>query len=186
MADPEAILDFWLAEAGPDRWYSPTPELDAAIRRRFLRTWRMARSAAFDHWVLQPRPALALLILLDQFPRNMFRDRAEAFASDGRALQLAKRALVFGHDLRIEPPARQFFYLPLMHSEHPADQDRCVRLFALRMPGENLVHARAHRELIRRFGRFPGRNAALGRANTPAEAAFLAAGGYAALVRALA
>ncbi|TYO85024.1 DUF924 family protein [Oceanicella actignis] len=181
-ATPQEILEFWLNDVGEKRWYEASDDLDEAVRRRFSGAWRAARLGAFDHWLVDPSSALALIILLDQFPRNMFRDRPQAFAADERALRLAKLAIARGHDLRVPEPARQFFYLPLMHSEAIADQDRCVRLVAARMPqsrARNLPHARAHREVIRRFGRFPFRNAALGRASTPEEEAYLAAGGYA-------
>jgi uncharacterized protein (DUF924 family) len=118
----------------------------------------------------------------------MFRDTARAFATDARALQVAKAAIARGWPARVPPPERQFFYLPLMHSELLADQERCVRLFVLDGGdgGDNLPHARAHRAVIRRFGRFPYRNAVLGRASTPAERDWLAAGGYARELAALA
>ncbi|RMF38231.1 MAG: DUF924 domain-containing protein [Alphaproteobacteria bacterium] len=189
MQLPESILDFWLNRVGPEGWYKSSPELDAEIRNTYMQTWREAAAGKLDGWLTQPRNALALIILLDQFPRNMFRDRAEAFSSDAHARYCAKRAIGMGHDLRIDPPERQFFYMPLMHSECHTDQDRCVRLFQMRMPGssqDNLLHARAHREIIRRFGRFPTRNAALGRENSPAERAYLEQGGYRGIVEELA
>ena len=121
-------------------------------------------------------------ILTDQFPRNMFRRDPRAFATDALALRLADAAIAAGHDMATPEPARQFFYLPFEHSESLADQDRAIALFAERMPGENLRHARLHRDAIAAFGRFPWRNAALGRTSTPAEQALLDAGGYGALV----
>ena len=139
-------------------------------------------------WLTYPSGTLAYIILTDQFPRNMHRNSGEAFATDGIARAAAKMAIDRNWDLRIDEPARQFFYLPLMHSECLADQERCVRLMMTRMPetgASNLVHARAHREVIRRFGRFPYRNEALARQTHGAEAAFLAAGGYGAMVREL-
>jgi uncharacterized protein (DUF924 family) len=182
-ATADRILDFWLGEVGPPGWYEPSDALDATIRDRFGAIWEAARAGRHDHWVIGARCALALVILLDQFPRNMFRGDRRAFATDGRARRAAKRAVALGHDLRNEPPGRQFIYMPLMHSEVQADQDRCVRLFALNFgPGESLKHARAHREIIRRFGRFPFRNAALNRPSTPTEQAWLDAGGYASAV----
>ena len=150
---------------------------------RFLDTWKAAKRGSLDTWSLRPRDALALLIVLDQFPRNMFRNCGQAFSTDPKALCVAKKALSVGHDLKAAEPERQFFYLPLMHSESLVDQDRCVRLFLTRMPqtGEqNLPYAREHRDLIRQFGRFPYRNDALGRASTSAERAFLSEHGYAA------
>jgi uncharacterized protein (DUF924 family) len=181
MVDRDEILDFWLTEVGPSRWYAADPALDAAIAERFGAAVEAARDGAFDAWMLKPRGALALMILLDQFPRNMHRGAREAFRADAQAVALAKRALNLGHDRKTPEPERQFFYLPLMHSECLTDQDRCVRLIMTRMPqtgGENLPHAVAHREVIRRFGRFPFRNEALGRHSTEEERAWLAGGGY--------
>jgi uncharacterized protein (DUF924 family) len=178
--EAERILAFWIDDVGPDGWYLADAALDARCRDGFLETWERARTGAWDGWKNAPRSALALLILLDQFPRNMFRGDARAFATDARARSIAKYALGRGHDLRVEGPQRQFFYLPLMHSESVPDQDRSVRLFLMRYDApEQLRHARAHRAVIRRFGRFPYRNAPLGRATTAEEAAWLAQGGYA-------
>lgn len=181
MADAETVLDYWLNTVGPERWYKTDPGLDADIAARFTDAVEAARRGGMTDWILAPRPGLALILLLDQFPRHIWRDRPEAFASDARAMAKAKRAMTLGHDMKIAEPERQFFYLPLMHSEAQADQDRCVRLILTRMPrtgGANLPHAVAHRDVIRRFGRFPYRNAALGRASTDEEQAWLAAGGY--------
>lgn len=185
---PQDILDFWLDEVGPGGWYGGGEALDAAIRARFEGLWHKARSGGLADWAAAPAGRFAYILLTDQFPRNMFRDRAEAFATDALALAAARSAIHRGWDLRFPEPGRQFFYLPLMHSETTHDQDRCVRLILTRLPqtgADTLLHARAHREVIRRFGRFPTRNAALGRATTPAEAEWLAAGGYAATVAAL-
>ena len=177
------VLTFW-EEAGPAMWYRQDDSFDRTIRDRFGALWDAASRGRHDNWAVGPRGVLALLILLDQFPRNMFRDNALAFATDAQALRVAHLALSNGWDQRIAPPLRQFFYLPFMHSERLTDQDRSVRLFVARMGGgDNLLHARAHREVIRRFGRFPYRNAALGRTNTPAEQAFLDAGAYGAILR---
>ncbi len=138
-------------------------------------------------WLTYATGTLAYIILTDQFSRNMFRDTAKAFASDAMAKAAAKAAISKGWDRRIDGEARQFFYMPLMHSECLEDQDRCVRLFKTRMPESelNLLHARAHREIVRRYGRFPTRNAALGRASTNAEQRYLDDGGYGAIVEAL-
>ena len=188
MANPEEILAFWLDEVGPKGWYESSPELDGRIRDRFLPDWIRAREGGMSLWLTYPSGTLAYIILTDQFPRNMHRNSGEAFATDSIARAAAKMAIDRNWDLRIDEPARQFFYLPLMHSECLADQERCVRLMMTRMPetgASNLVHARAHREVIRRFGRFPYRNEALARQTHGAEAAFLAAGGYGAMVREL-
>ncbi|PKP70033.1 MAG: DUF924 domain-containing protein [Alphaproteobacteria bacterium HGW-Alphaproteobacteria-4] len=180
---PETITDFWLTGVGPKGWYAATPELDADIRARFLPAWQAVQTGAYADWAGTAAGALALLILTDQFPRNMFRDDARSFATDALAVRLASAAIAAGHDLATPPPARQFFYLPFMHAEDNALQARGIELFEARMPGDNLRHARAHAEVIARFGRFPWRNAALGRASTAAEAALMAAGGYGAVLR---
>jgi len=188
---PIDVVDFWTG-AGSDAWYDVDEGLDARIRDQFQETWELACAADFEafhlkHWFESPVAMLGLVILLDQFPRNMFRGEARAFASDSRARKVAKQAIDKGWDERIGNDLQQFFYLPLMHSEGLEDQDRAVRLFKARMEraGSNLLHARAHREIIRRYGRFPFRNEALGRSNTPAEAEFLASGGYGQIVREL-
>jgi uncharacterized protein (DUF924 family) len=179
--EAEDVLRFWLDEVGPKRWYEADPALDASIRARFEALWRAAASGRLNSWLTRPRSALALIVVLDQFPRNMFRGTAEAYRSDRRALRAANEAIRRGFDMATPEPARQFFYLPLMHDEGLSQQERCVRLIRLRLPetgAENLEHARRHREVIRRFGRFPSRNRALGRRDTEAERAYRAAGGY--------
>ena len=186
MLTPDDVLDFWFGELEPKQWYEVDPALDARIRDRFEAGWRDALAGQYDDWLNGPKSALALIVLLDQFPRNMFRDSAESFASDRKALGLAKRVIARGWDRRVPEPDRQFFYLPLMHSECLCDQDRSVRLILTRMPetgSNNLLHARAHREVIRRFGRFPYRNDALSRETTRPEADYIAAGGYGSTVR---
>jgi uncharacterized protein (DUF924 family) len=178
--DPTAreLLDYWLG-LGPEAWYRGGEALDQEIRDRWGALWEKARAGGLTQWRAAPDTCLALLILLDQFPRNMFRADARAFATDDRALEVAKTAILHGRDRRVGLPERQFFYTPLMHSEILADQDHSVRLYLLNFGrGELLRHARAHREIIRRFGRFPFRNGALGRESTPEEVAFLAEGGY--------
>ncbi|MBV0911695.1 DUF924 family protein [Anianabacter salinae] len=187
MITPDDVLGYWLDEVGEEGWYKGGAELDQQVRDRFLAAWEAAQSGAYGLWLTYPTGTLAYIVLNDQFPRNMFRDQGRAFASDAIALAAAKMAIARGWDMRIDPPARQFFYLPLMHSENLCDQDRCVRLMATRLPESenNLVHARAHREVIRRFGRFPYRNAALSRTTTAPEAAFVEQGGYRAALEAV-
>lgn len=189
MTDPLAqeIIEFWIG-AGPGAWYRRDDDFDAEIRARFGAAWQRAAAGAMDHWINAAPTALALMILLDQFPRNMFRADPRAFATDAKVLGLAKDALEMGHDLSIPEPERQFFYLPFMHSEDLADQTRAIELIETRMPqtGQgNVIHARAHAEIIRRFGRFPYRNADLGRDMTAEEQAFLDAGGYGSVLRSL-
>lgn len=180
MVNPGEIIRFWIEELGEAGWYAVDEAVDAAIRDRFGAAWETARAGGLGAWCDSPEGTLAFLILTDQFPRNMFRGDGRSFVTDALALGAAKAALERGQDMRVPAPQRQFFYLPLMHSEVMADQDRSVRLFLTRMPEakESLAHARAHREVIRRFGRFPYRNAALGRRSKPAEEDYLAAGGY--------
>ncbi|MEH6775779.1 MAG: DUF924 family protein, partial [Cereibacter changlensis] len=163
-------------------------ELDDEIRGRFGDLWQAAREGGLDHWREGTVGSLAFLILTDQFARNMFRGRAEAFATDPQARDCARRALEEGWDMQAPEPERQFFYMPFEHSEDMADQELSVELFSTRMPetgAENLLHAKAHAEIIRRYGRFPFRNAALGRENTPEEEEFLQAGAYGAMVKAM-
>jgi len=188
MSDTEDILNFWLDEVGPTGWYGGGADLDDEIRQRFLPLWEGAREGRHAMWLTYPTGALAYIILTDQFPRNMFREDGRAFATDRAALAAAKSAIQRKWDMRVDEPARQFFYLPLMHSENLCDQERCVRLILERMPetgADNLLHAKAHREVIRRFGRFPYRNDALSRSDTGPERRFLEEGGYGAAVRGL-
>jgi uncharacterized protein (DUF924 family) len=188
MTGPEDVLSFWLDEVGPSGWYKGSEELDADIRERFESLWEGACEGRHSLWLTHPSGALAYIILMDQLSRNMFRGTAKAFVSDRAALTAAKSAIDKGWDLKIDAPARVFFYMPLEHSENLYDQDRCIRLMHERLPdggGTYKLHAQAHRSVIRQFGRFPGRNEALGRASTPAELAFMTNGGYGALVRQL-
>ncbi len=184
-AGAEEILEFW-GGIGPDGWYRADDAVDETIRRRFGDLWETARQGGFADWAAKPPSCLALMILLDQFPRNMFRGDRRSFATDARAQDVSSWAIAHGTDMRIEGPEKQFFYTPLMHSEILPNQDRSVRMYLIRFgKGELLRHARAHREIIRRFGRFPYRNAALGRESTPAEVAFLEEGGYGKILKAL-
>ncbi|MGB5559286.1 MAG: DUF924 family protein [Paracoccaceae bacterium] len=188
MSNPEDVLAYWLDEIGREGWYKGGEGLDQQIRDRFEASWNAARDGAYSLWLTYPTGTLAYIILTDQFPRNMFRGTAKSFATDRAARAAAKSAISRGWDIRIDEPARQFFYLPLMHSENLCDQDRCVRLMLTRMPAagaDNLLHAKAHREVIRRFGRFPFRNEALSRETTRPEAIFMREGGYGATVEAL-
>ena len=187
MSDPVEVLDFWLAEVGAEGWYAGGDALDGEIRGRFAEVWQAALQGGLEHWVESPAGALAYIVICDQLSRNMHRGKADSFASDALARAAAVKAVANGWDLEVPEPERQFFYMPFNHSENPGDQAVGVRLTEERLPGSpgNLLHSRAHQEVIRRFGRFPGRNAALGRADTPEEAAFLAEGGYGALVKAL-
>ncbi len=188
MADPVEILDFWLGDLGPQGWYAGSAEIDADCRARFLEVWQAAADGGLDHWIEGAVGTLAFLIVTDQLSRNMHRGTALAFATDPLALAAARKAVAEGWDLNAPEPERQFFYLPFEHSEDLADQDLAVALTSERLPetgADIALHARAHREIIRRFGRFPFRNATLGRVSTPEEEAFLAAGAYGSVVAAL-
>ena len=176
IASPETVLAFW-REAGPNRWFERDDAFDADIREKFLPTCEAAAAGKLEPWEATAEGALALCIVLDQFPRNMFRGEARTYATDPLARQVANRALKRGYDQDVADNMRGFFFLPFSHSEDPVDQDRAVELY--RAAGdENLKYAEQHRDIIRRFGRFPHRNAILGRATTPEEQAYLDAGGF--------
>ena len=166
------IVDFWRA-AGPERWFKKDTAFDAEIRRRFLAVHEAAAAGRLRGWEATAEGALALLILLDQFPRNMFRGEARSFATDAQARAIAAAALLRGFDTQVAPEMRTFFFLPFEHSEALADQERAVALYKAAGDTENLKWAELHADIIRRFGRFPHRNAILGRASTAEEAAFL-------------
>ena len=181
----EIILDFWFAhEPGPDagpirlHWFFPTQEFDQLCTTRFLTSYEDAARGRFEDWRNEPRSCLALILLLDQFPRNMFRDTARAFATDAKARELTRHAVSAGFDRELSPIMQMFLYLPLEHSENLHDQLESVRLnCALAAENPDLAeirkHAEQHREVIQRFGRFPGRNHALGRQSTQEELDFL-------------
>ncbi len=187
MSDPVEVLDFWLGEVGPEGWYAGGEVLDLECQTRFGPIWQAAHAGGIEHWVDGPAGTLAYLVICDQLARNMHRGSALAFATDARARAAARVAVAEGWDMEAPEPERQFFYMPFEHSEDPADQALAVQLLSERVPSlpEMALHARAHQAVIARFGRFPGRNAALGRDDTPEEAEWLAAGGYRAEVEAL-
>jgi uncharacterized protein (DUF924 family) len=180
QAPPAGALDvvaFWRA-AGPSLWFAKDVAFDRELRDRFLPLHEAASRGELAGWAATPDGALALLILLDQFPRNAFRDTPRMYATDALARQVASAAVAAGHDAAIAPALRLFVYLPFAHSEDLADQDRSVALVA-GLGEPNLSHAERHRGIVRRFGRFPHRNPILGREMTPAEQHFLDNGGYA-------
>jgi uncharacterized protein (DUF924 family) len=176
-ADYTDVVRFWI-EAGPQRWFRKDEAFDALFRDRFMSAHEAAAAGELDIWAQHAQGALALAILLDQFPRNAFRGSARMYATDAKAREVARQAVASGLDGQVDPQLRQFFYLPFMHSEELADQHRCV---ALNEPlgGEPARYARHHREIIERFGRFPHRNALLGRTSTPEELRFIEEGGFA-------
>ncbi len=172
------VLAFWKA-AGPDKWYEKDDDFDAAIRDNFHATYEAAAEGRLNSWEGEPDSALALVIVLDQFPRNMFRDSARAWATDPLARNVADSAIDRGFDQAIDKDLRAFFYLPFMHSEDLEDQLYCVELCRALGNEDNHKYAEIHADVIRRFGRFPHRNDVLGRETTPEEKAFLESGGFA-------
>ncbi len=177
-ARAEEAVSFW-REAGPARWFARDEAFDQQIQRRFLALHEAAARCELMDWAGEAEGALALLLLLDQFPRNLFRGSAHAFATDPLALSVAKRAISVGHDRATDPLMRTFFYLPFMHSETPADQALCVSFYEALGDANSLKFAIIHRDIIAKFGRFPHRNPVLGRSTSPDEQAFLEAGGFA-------
>jgi uncharacterized protein (DUF924 family) len=181
-AVPADVIDFW-RQAGPKRWFEKSEAFDAAIRLKFEPTHHAAARGEYDHWTQSADGALALLILLDQFPRNLYRASAHQFATDGLARRIARLAIERGFEKLVEPTMRNFFYLPFEHSEALADQEDGVALCqaAERETGQvDLAKwAKIHRDIIDRFGRFPHRNHVLGRETTAEEQAFLDEGGFA-------
>lgn len=171
------VVSFW-HEAGPQAWFKKEDAFDATIRERFLPTYEAAADGKLSSWESHAEGALALLILLDQFPRNMFRGQARMFETDPVARAIAASALVRGFDAEAPREMRLFFYLPFEHSESLKDQERSVALFKANGDADLLKWAELHADVIRKFGRFPHRNAVLGRATTPEEQAFLDADGF--------
>jgi len=178
VASAADIVSFW-QKAGPDRWFEKDAAFDAEIRERFLSTHEAAAAGQLSGWEQTAEGALALLILLDQFPRNMFRGDARAFATDALARAVTAGAIIRGFDGQVPKELRNFFYLPFEHSEDLADQERGIALNKAAGDTENLKWAELHADIIRRFGRFPHRNAFLGRTTTPDEQTFLDGGGFA-------
>ena len=176
MTSPRDVIGFW-RDAGPSKWFRGGEAFDASCRERLLAPHLAAARRELDGWMDDPEGALAVLLLLDQIPRNVFRGSAHAFATDPLALHFAGRAVDAGHDQAFEPSLRAFFYLPFEHAEDLAAQDRSVQLFEAMGNAEFTRYALDHHAAIVRFGRFPHRNAALARETTPEEQAWLDAGG---------
>ncbi len=173
---PGDVVAFW-RDAGPAKWFRGGAEFDAQFRAGFLAAHEAAAAGRLDPWQAHADGALALLLLLDQFPRNAFRGTPRVYATDARARQVADAAIRAGFDGAVDAELRPFFYLPFMHSEAIADQERSVALNGT-VGGESLRWALHHRDVVRRYGRFPHRNAVLGRVSTPDEERFLAEGGF--------
>jgi uncharacterized protein (DUF924 family) len=177
LASPQTVLAFWRA-AGPDKWFEKDAGFDAEISSRFRGIYEAAAAGGLA-WDDNPQGALALLIVLDQFARNMFRGNARAFAADPLAREVAARAIARGFDQLVPTAERMFFYLPFEHSEKLADQERGVALNRATRDADAVKWAELHADIIRRFGRFPHRNAVLGRVTTAEEQTFLDSGGFA-------
>jgi len=171
------ILSFWQS-AGYEKWFNKDDAFDVSIREQFLSTYEAAAAGHLNDWEKTPEGALALILLLDQFPRNMFRGSAQSWATDPMARDITKHALIKDFDKKVPDALRAFFYLPLMHSESLEDQQHCVDLYKALGDESGLQYAEIHADVIRRFGRFPHRNPVLGRDTTPEEKAFLESGGF--------
>lgn len=175
---PKDVLDFWFA-AGEEKWFAKDEGFDREIVEKFKACHEAARGGAHDDWQETANGCLALIILLDQFPRNMYRGSAESFAADAKALSVAKTMIEKGIDMELPEGVRVWVYLPFEHSEDLGDQERCIELMARTGKEDYVKWAEIHADAIRRFGRFPHRNAVLGRESTPGELAFLEDGGFA-------
>lgn len=175
---PCDVLEFWEG-IGNKGWWTKNAEVDAQIHKRFGETHAEASAGELDDWAETPNGALALIIVLDQFSRNMFRDSPKAFEQDAKALALAKEAVAKGFDQQANETLRFFFYLPFEHSEKLADQEKSLELFKAHNDDPDFMKAaREHHDIIKQFGRFPHRNEVLGRETTPEEQAYLDGGGF--------
>ncbi|MEA3412404.1 MAG: DUF924 family protein [Pseudomonadota bacterium] len=174
---PGDIIGFWFSGTARKHWFNTTGAFDQEIRERFLKTWHAAERGELSQWESSAEGALALAIVLDQFPLNMFRDRPEAFSTEAAAREVSTRAIDNGLDRELDEEQKGFLYIPFMHSEDLSDQDRCIALYRREGMTKSLEWARHHHEIVRRFGRFPHRNAILGRKSTDEEATYLNASG---------
>ncbi len=170
---PQDVLDLWFSERVRPLWFNATPAFDQELRERFESTWQLARSGQLEHWSYAPNGALALVIVLDQLPLNIFRGQPASFSTEAQARDFARQAIALGWDQPLRDEQKGFLYLPFMHSEALVDQQRSVALFEAAGLEHSLRWARHHHDLIRRFGRFPHRNAILGRPSTAEELAYL-------------
>ncbi len=173
VVNPEDIIEFWYADENRELWFKSTPEFDRELQRRFRQTWEQARRGELDHWRAHAEGCLALVIVLDQFPLNMFRGEAQSFATEAQSREVARHALEQGFDRECSTEHKAFLYMPFMHSEDLADQELSLRLYAAPGLESNLRFARHHHDIVARFGRFPHRNAALGRDSSEAEIEYL-------------
>jgi uncharacterized protein (DUF924 family) len=174
MEQHRTVIDFWFRETEPPRWFAKDPAFDRLIRARFQALHASAARGELWAWRASPEGRLAEILVLDQFSRNIYRDSPPAFAQDATALVLAQEAISAGADRDFDPPRKAFLYMPFMHSESPLIHERAVELFSAPGLESNLAYELRHRAIIQRFGRYPHRNAILGRASTTEEQAFLA------------
>lgn len=175
----DAVLHFWFEETKPYQWFRRDDAFDLAIKTRFGALHDAAKAGRLDVWRAHPVYSLSLIIILDQFSRNLYRDTPQAFAQDPQALDVAREALSRRFDRLVNDQRRAFFYMPFMHAEDLSVQEESVALFKAQLPRtNNLPFAIEHRNIVKRFGRFPHRNKTLGRKSTPEEIAFLKAGGF--------
>lgn len=177
VASAEDVISFW-RDAGQERWFKPDPAFDREVRERFLARHEQAAAGEIAEWERSAQGALALLLLVDQFPRNMFRGTPRAFATDAVARGIARRAIDAGFDRQVGADMRSFFYLPFMHSEELSDQQLCLKLYRDYGNAEGIKFAEIHLDAIRRFGRFPHRNEILGRPSRPEEIVYLEDDGF--------
>lgn len=174
MESPQNIIQFWFSTAVRPLWFKSTPEFDAQLRDRYESLWEQAADGKLDHWAETAQGALALVILLDQIPLNIYRGKAQSFSTEAKSRDVAENTIEKGWDSELTGEQKAFLYMPFMHSEALEDQDRSVALYEAADLKDNLKFAKHHRDLIRRFGRFPHRNAILGRESTAAEQTYLA------------
>ena len=175
----EAVLHFWFEETKPYQWFRRSDAFDDAIKTRFGAMHDAAKAGRLDVWRAHPVYSLSLILILDQFSRNLYRDTPQAFAQDGQALDIARQALARRFDQLVNDQRRAFFYMPFMHAENLDVQEECVALFKAQLPTTmNVPFAIEHRDIVKRFGRFPHRNKVFGRSSTAEEIAFLKAGGF--------
>ena len=174
ITEPQEILEFWFSNSSKKLWFNSTDEFDQTIKSKYETLWEVARNGELDHWRNKAEHALALIILLDQFPLNMFRGMAKSFASESYAIEIVHYAIDNKYDQELPKAQLPFLYMPLMHSENLQDQDLSIKLFESAKLKSNIRFAKHHREIIQKFGRFPHRNSILGRDSSQAELEYLA------------
>ena len=171
--DSEEIVTFWFSEPVMKKWFNSTPEFDDEIRQRFEPVYKQAKQGLLDSWKNTATGCLALVILFDQFPLNMYRGKKQSFATEARSREVAEHAIAESFDEQLSDNQKAFIYMPYMHSESMADQERSVALYEKAKLNNNIRFARHHRDIVQRFGRFPHRNKILGRQSTDEELIYL-------------